>query len=56
MPGTITVSARLKDESRHGTLNVTCSDFTSGAYAADPNVIQRASIVTANQSEYLARR
>ena len=31
MPGTITVSARLKDESRHGTLKVTCSDFTSGA-------------------------
>jgi hypothetical protein len=40
MPGTITVSARLNDESRHGTLNVTCSDFTSGA-SCNPNVVHR---------------
>jgi len=31
MPGTTTVSARFRDESRQGTLSVTCSDSTSGA-------------------------
>ena len=56
MPGTITVSARLKDESRHGTLRVTCSDFTSGATLQIRTSYNGASVAPANQSEYLAWR
>ena len=56
MPGTITVSARLNDESRHGTLNVTCSDFTSGATLQIRTSYNGTSVAPANQSEYLAWR
>ncbi len=56
MPGTITVSARLNDESRHGTLSVTCSDVTSGARLQIRTSLQRLPIATASQSEYLAWR
>ena len=56
MPGTITVSARLNDESRHGTLKRDVLGFHLRREAANPNVVQLPPIATASPSEYLAWR